>query len=65
MPKINSLSFTELRSELLESLKDKCEHDQSYAKVWQAVVRRDPSHSLSSVDEAATLSSTLSSDELN
>ena len=33
--------------------------------MWQAVVRRDPSHSHGSVDEAATLSSTLSSDELN
>ncbi len=65
MPEINSIFFTELRSELLESLKRTCEHDHSYAKVWQqAVVKRDPSHSNSSVDEAATSSSTLSNDEL-
>ena len=33
--------------------------------MWQAVVRRDPSHSHGSVNEAATLRFTLSSDELN
>ena len=64
MPEINSLSFTELRSDFLDSLKGKCEHDQSYDKVWQAVERRDPSHSNSSVYNTSTPSSTLSSDEL-
>jgi hypothetical protein len=64
MPEINSLAFTELRSELLDSLKGKCEHDQSYEHVWKAVERRDPSHSNSSVDDTSTPSSTLTSDEL-
>ena len=33
--------------------------------MWQAVIRRDPSHSNGSVDDTPTPSSTLSSDELN
>ena len=43
MPEIESLSFTELKSDLLTSLRGKCEHDQVYGKVWNMVKRRDPS----------------------
>ena len=43
MPEIESLSFMELRSDLLTSLRGKCEHDQVYSKVWNMVKRRDPS----------------------
>ena len=43
MPEIESLSFTEIKSSLLNSLRGQCEHDQSYKEVWKSVLRRDPS----------------------
>ena len=44
MPEINSLAFTKIKSEFLDSLKGLCEHDETYSKVWRHVVMRDPSH---------------------
>ena len=44
MPEINSLLFTELKSELLESLIGKCKQDSSYSKVWNHVQMRGPFH---------------------
>ena len=65
MSEINSLSFTELKSEFLESLQGKCEHDQSYATVWSKVKMRGPSHSNGSVhDDTSTHGSPPMSDEL-
>ena len=65
MPELNSLSFTEFKSEFLESLRGKCEHDQSYTTVWSKVKTRGPSHSNGSVhDDTSTHSSPLMSDEL-
>ena len=43
MPKIESLSFIEIKSSLLDSLRGQYEHDQSYKEVWKSVLRRDPS----------------------
>ena len=37
IPMVNELSFTRLKSSLLESLKILCEHDISFAKIWQFV----------------------------
>ena len=34
MPQVNSLAFTEIKSEFLESLRGKCAQDESYEKVW-------------------------------
>ena len=42
MPEVESLSFTELRSDLLASIQGKCEHDPAYGQVWNLVIRRDP-----------------------
>ena len=64
MPEINSLLFTESKSELLESLRGKCEQDSSYSKVWNHVQMRGPSHSNGSVPSSSPHSSYLSQDEL-
>ena len=64
MLEIESLSFTELRSDLLTSLRGKCEHDQVYDKVWNMVKRRDPSP-LEAYDANFTQDSSPSNDELN
>ena len=64
MPEINLLLFTELKSELLESLRGKCEQDLTYSKVWNHVKMRGPSHSNGSVSSSSTYSSSLSQDEL-
>ena len=64
MPKINLLLFTELKNELLESLRGKCKQDSSYSKVWNHVQMRGPSHSNGSVPISSTHSSSLSQDEL-
>ena len=64
MPEINSLLFTELKSELLESLRGKCKQDSSYSKVWNHVQMRGPSHSNGSVPSSSTHGSSLSQDEL-
>ena len=64
MPEIESLSFTKLRSDLLTSLKGKCEHDQVYSKVWNMVKRRDPSP-LEAYNANSTQGSSPSNDELN
>ena len=44
MPQINSLAFTEIKSEFLESLCGKRAQDQSYEKIWNVVSLRDPVH---------------------
>ena len=64
MPEVESLSFTELRSDLLASLQGKCEHDQAYGQVWNMVKRRDPSP-LNAYDATSTQSSPLTIEELN
>ena len=64
MPEIKRISFTELRSDLLTSIRSKCEHDQVYSKVWNMVKRRDPSP-LEAYDENSTQGSSPSNDELN
>ena len=64
MPEVESLSFTELRSDLLASLQGKCEHDPAYGQVWKVVTRRDPSPTPSADGETSTHDSPLSSDEL-
>ena len=46
MPKVENLSFTVLKNDLLETITGKCEHDPHYKKVWQMVLKRDPSPSL-------------------
>ena len=61
---IESFSFTKLRSDLLTSLRGKCEHDQVYNKVWNMVKRRDLSP-LNAYDANSTQSSSPSNDELN
>ena len=43
MPKIESLSFIVLKNDFLETIKGKSEHDPHYTKVWQMVLKRDPS----------------------
>ena len=45
MPQTNSLDFTEIKSEFLESLRGKCAQDESYEKVWNVVLLRDPDDS--------------------
>ena len=64
MPEINLMLFTELKSDLLESLRGKCEQDSTYSKVWNHVLMRGPSHSNGSVPSSSTHSSSLSQDEL-
>lgn len=39
IPMANLLSFTELKSELLDSLRGKCTHDLVYAAVWNIALR--------------------------
>ena len=65
MPEVESLSFKELRSDLLASLQGKCEHDQAYGQVWNMVKRRDPSPPPIANDAMSTHDSPLTSDELN
>ena len=43
MLEVENLSFTVLKNDLLETIKGKCEHDPHYTKVWQMVLKRDPS----------------------
>ena len=65
MPEINSLVFTEIKSDFLDTLKGLCEHDEAYSKVWSHVRMRDPSHSnAGSVLSSSTPSSPPLSDEL-
>ena len=64
MLEIESLSFTELRSELLTSLRGKCEHDQVYSMLWNMVKRRDPSP-LEAYNANSTHGSSSSNEELN
>ena len=65
MPEINSLAFTKITSDFLDSLKGLCEHDKAYSKVWSHVKMRDPSHSnAASVPGSSTPSSPPLSDEL-
>ena len=55
MPQINSLAFTKIKSEFLESLRGKCAQDQSYEKVWNVVSLRDPINSELSFAQGSTL----------
>ena len=64
MLEINLLLFTELKIELLESLRGKCEQDSSYSKLWNHVQMRGPTHSNGSLPISFTHSSSLSQDEL-
>ena len=43
MLEVESLSFIEIKSSLLDNLCSKYEHDQSYKEVRKSVLRRDPS----------------------
>ena len=43
MPKVENLSFTVLKNDFLETIRGKCEHDPHCEKVWQMVLKRDPS----------------------
>ena len=45
MREINSLAFTKITKDFLDSVKGLCEHDETYSKVWRHVKKRDPSHS--------------------
>ena len=65
MSEVESLSFTELRSDLLASIQGKCEHDPAYGQVWNLVIRRDPSPNPSTNSVDSTQDSSLLSDELN
>ena len=42
MPMINELSFTQFSSDLLESLKGKCQVDPAYSHIWEAIENGDP-----------------------
>ena len=68
MLEIESLSFIEIKSSLLDSLRNQYEHDQSFKEVWKSVLRRDPSpmDSAQSVanDVTLTQASTATSDEM-
>ena len=52
MPQINSLDFMEINSEFLESLRTQ---DESYEKVWNVVLLRDPNDSELSSTPGSTL----------
>ena len=43
MLEVESLSFTEIKSSLLDNLCGEYEHDQKYKEVWKSILRRDPS----------------------
>ena len=62
MPQLNSLAFTEIKSEFLASFRGQYAHDQSYEKVWSAVLKRDLSYSSMSAraDGSSTKGSILS-----
>ena len=68
MLEVESLSFTEIKSSLLDNLCDQYEHDQSYKEVWKLLLRMDPSpmDSAQSVanDVIPTQASTEMSDEM-
>ena len=53
--KLIHLTFTEIKSEFLESLRGKCAHDQSYEKVWNIVSQRGPSQGEHSSTQGSTL----------
>ena len=42
VPMINELSFTQFSSDLLESLKGKCQVDLAYSTIWEAIENGDP-----------------------
>ena len=64
MPKIQSLSFIKLKSNSMESLKGKCDHNHVYVKVWNMVKRRNDSP-LDANNAIFTQKSPLTSDVLN
>ncbi|MCO5582166.1 hypothetical protein L7F22_036056 [Adiantum nelumboides] len=64
MPEINSLAFTEIKSDFLDSLKGLCELAESYSKVWSHVKTRDPSHSNAASASSSSTHSSPSCDEL-
>ena len=47
MPMINELSFTRFNSDLLESLRGKCQVDPAYSKIWETIQRGDPEKEVS------------------
>ena len=49
---INELSFTQFSSDLLESLKGKCQVDPAYSHIWEAIENGDP-------NERASIEGTL------
>ena len=66
MLELNSLSFTELRRDLLVSLRDHYEHEMVYGPVWKVVnQRRDPSPENQRTNEfMSTHGSSLSTNDL-
>ena len=52
MPMINELSFTQFSSDLLESLKGKCQVDPTYSRIWESIENGDP-------NERASIKGTL------
>ena len=64
---VNMLSFTQLKSGFLESLKGKNTNDSAFSKVWSFILERDPCSSPIMGDDhsSSTLKSSLSSDALN
>ena len=51
---INELSFTRFNSDLLESLRGKCQVDPAYSKIWETIQRGDPEKEVSNENEAST-----------
>lgn len=54
MPMINELRFTRFNSDLLESLRGKCQVDPAYSKLWETIQKRDPEEEVSNEHEAST-----------
>ena len=54
MPMINELSFTRFNSDLLESLREKCQVNPAYSKIWETIQRGDPEKKVSNENEAST-----------
>ena len=68
LPEVKALSFTEIKSLLLDSLCGQYEHDPIYKDVWKLVLSRDlsPQDSAQVVadDATATQASTATSDAM-
>lgn len=55
MPQVDSLAFTKIKIEFLDSLHGKCAQEKSYEKVWNVVSLKD----LYSSELSSALGSTL------